>query len=198
MRELRHRVKNNLQIVSSLLNIQSNHLSDEEAINALKVAKNRILTISYLEDKIETDTNELNIKEFTETLCNSIIQTLSDEENMKFSINYSIENVIVKNFNTTLYGLILNEIITNTFKHAFPVYKKGNVLQIYLLESNNKIVLTNKDNGVGYNPEDISYASLGLDLVNDMVRQLNDTLEPVTIHSVENKIIIPTETNLYA
>ena len=158
MRELRHRVKNNLQIVSSLL----------------------------------------NIKEFTETLCNSIIQTVSDEENMKFSINYSIENVIVKNFNTTLYGLILNEIITNTFKHAFSVYKKGNVLQINLLESNNKIVLTIKNNGVGYNPEDISYASIGLDLVNDMVRQLNGTLEAVTIHSVENKIIIPNETNLYA
>ena len=191
MRELRHRVKNNLQIISSLLNIQSFHLKDETAKNALKVAKNRILTISHLEDKMAADHKKINLKIFTEELCENIMITLSDENNINFEIIYDCENIDVNEFNTTLYGLILNEILTNTVKHAFPKRKDSNILIIKISRHLNEIIIETEDNGVGYATKDIKNESLGLDLITDMVNQLNGTIISFTDNGVKHYIKLP-------
>ncbi|PSG88593.1 ligand-binding sensor domain-containing protein [Aurantibacter aestuarii] len=191
MRELRHRVKNNLQIISSLLNIQSYHLKDETAKNALKVAKNRILTISHLEDKIAVNHEKVNIKLFTEELCENIMATLSDENNINFNMVYNCANVEMEGLNTTLFGLIINEIITNTVKHAFPKYKEDNFLKINIYNHKNHIELVTEDNGVGYNTSKINDDSLGLDLIHDMVSQLNGKIITKSNRGVTHHVTVP-------
>ena len=191
MRELKHRVKNNLQIISSLLNIQAHNLKDGKAVDALKVAKNRILTISHLEDKMESDKDLIELKEFTIYVCDSILNVLSGDNNLKFKIKYSFNEIEVKNFNTVIYGLILNEMITNTVKYAFNCYKEENLLEINLFKSINKLTLEIKDNGKGYDQSQISKKSLGLDLVKDMVSQLNGEIKIISKEGVHNIIRIP-------
>jgi two-component sensor histidine kinase/ligand-binding sensor domain-containing protein len=194
MRELRHRVKNNLQIISSLLNIQSFHLKDETAKDALKVAKNRILTISHLEDKMAANHESVNLKTFTEELCESIMITLSDENNINFSIIYKCQSLEVSGLNTTLFGLIINEIITNTVKHAFPEFNENNFLKIIVSDNLNSIFLETVDNGIGYTSLDIKNESLGLDLIQDMVSQLNGQIISTTTNGVKHSITIPKTT----
>jgi len=192
MRELTHRVKNNLQIISSLLNIQASNLENDSAVDALKVAKNRILTISHIENKIMNDKESIKIDDFIRDLGNSIIGALSDDENLKYKINYELEEAIIKNVNTTMIGLILNELITNTTKYAFEDYHPENCLKISCTISSNTLKLVIKDNGKGYNKDNLSDSkSLGIELVTEMVEQLNGTLRIKTSNGVENIINIP-------
>jgi len=192
MRELTHRVKNNLQIISSLLNIQANTLDNKEAINALKMAKNRILAIAHIENKMTTDKETIKIDDFIKELSQSIITALSGDENLKFNIVYNLTNEHVKTINTTLIGLILNELITNTTKYAFDDFKPENILNINCTIKSNILKLTISDNGKGYSPEkDVRSNSLGIELVREMVKQLNATIVINSNHGTENIIEIP-------
>ena len=192
MRELTHRVKNNLQIISSLLNIQASNLDNPLAINALKIAKNRITTISHIESKLATEKESLKIDDFIKDLCLSIVSALSDDENLKFKIDFNLQPAYIENINTTMIGLILNELITNTSKYAFNDYKPENILSITseISEKNLKIIVA--DNGIGYNLEDSALkSSLGIELVHEMVEQLNSTIQINSTNGTENIILIP-------
>jgi two-component sensor histidine kinase/ligand-binding sensor domain-containing protein len=193
MRELTHRVKNNLQIISSLLNIQANILEDSPKVNeALKVAKNRILTISHIEDKINTNNKNVNISDFIKEISNSIIKALSDDEYLKFKVEYTFCEATLKSSNTTLIGLILNELITNTTKYAFDEYNHKNTLSIgcEILPKSLRIKII--DNGKGYISEDtITGKSLGIELVTEMVAQLNGTIQITSTNGTKNIIDIP-------
>jgi len=192
MKERTHRVKNNLQIISSLLNIQANTLENKQAISALKMAKNRILAIAHIENKIVIEDNSIQIDTFIKELSESIIYTLADEEKLKFKITYNLAIKQMKNLNTTLIGLILNELITNTSKYAFDKFNAENELIISCKISDNSMRLIISDNGKGYSiKNDISTKSLGIELVTEMVRQLNATISINAINGVENIIDIP-------
>jgi len=192
MRELTHRVKNNLQIISSLLNIQANNIDNDLAVNALKVSKNRILTISYIENKIGNEKEKIDLNTFIRDISNSVISALSDDENLKFKVNYNLQKVDVKNLNTTMIGLILNELITNTTKYAFDDFNPENRLNISCSRKNDNILLVIQDNGKGYNKTEIkNKKSLGLELVSEMVDQLNGTLHINSSNGAEYIINIP-------
>lgn len=191
MRELQHRVKNNLQIVSSLLNIQSNHLNETQSIEAIKVAKNRILAIANIEDKIKTHADTVQLDVFTKDISENIINVLSDDQQLHFSVHFNLQSIEVKQLNTTIYGLILNELITNTTKYAFDGYDDKNTLNITLSKQDNTLTLIVSDNGKGYTEADVSPNSLGVDLVKDMVSQLKGEITINTAHGTENKITIP-------
>ena len=90
-----------------------------------------------------------------------------------------------------MVGLILNELITNTFKYAFKTYNKNNLLQISCKIELDTIILKIEDNGVGYKKEDIKQDSLGLDMVTEMVYQLNGTITTESSNAVVNTIKIP-------
>lgn len=192
MRELTHRVKNNLQIISSLLNIQANTLDNKEAINALKMAKNRILAIAHIESKMTTDKETIKIDDFIKELSQSIITALSGDEKLKFTIIYNLTDVYIKNINTTLIGLILNELITNTTKYAFDEFKPENALNINCTIESNILKLVICDNGKGYSQEkDVLSKSLGIELVREMVKQLNATIVINSSKGTENIIEVP-------
>jgi len=192
MRELSHRVKNNLQIISSLLNIQANTIENSQAIDALKMAKNRILAIAHIESKMIIDKETIKIDEFIMELSQSIITALSDDEKLKFTIVYDLTTLSLKNVNTTLIGLILNELITNTTKYAFDDFKPENKLSISCKIHATSLKLIICDNGKGYSQKnDVLPKSLGIELVAEMVKQLNATIVINSTKGTENIIEIP-------
>jgi len=192
MRELTHRVKNNLQIISSLLNIQANTIENKEAIDALKIAKNRILAIAHLESKMAIDKETVKINEFIKELSQSIITALSDDEKLKFNVIYDLDDVYIKKINTTMIGLILNELITNTTKYAFDDFKPENKLSISCKIHKNTLKLIISDNGKGYSQnKNVHPKSLGIELVTEMVKQLNATITINSTKGTENIIEIP-------
>ncbi|WNH08145.1 ligand-binding sensor domain-containing protein [Thalassobellus suaedae] len=193
MRELSHRVKNNLQIISSLLNIQANNLEDKVSKNALKVAKNRILTISQIENKIPKEDESIEINTFIRNISDSIISALSDDANLKFNVEYHLDSKItLNNINITLIGLILNELITNSTKYAFKSFKENNTLKISTIVKDNHFILSIEDTGKGYDSKKLKgNKSLGLELIQDMVDQLNGTLTINSTNGTKNTIKIP-------
>ena len=192
MRELSHRVKNNLQIISSLLNIQANTIDNSQGIDALKMAKNRILAIAHIENKIAIEDETIRIDTFIKELSDSIIYAFSDDGQLKFNITYNLSNAHIKNINTTMIGLILNELITNTIKYAFDEFKPENVLNINCTIESNILKLIISDNGKGYSQEkDVLPKSLGIELVREMVNQLKATIVINSAKGTENIIEIP-------
>ena len=192
MRELSHRVKNNLQIISSLLNIQANTIENSQAVDALKMAKNRILAIAHIESKMLIDKETIKIDEFIKELSQSIITALSDDEKLKFTIVYDLTALSLKNVNTTMIGLILNELITNTTKYAFDDFKPENKLSISCKIHKTSLKLIIRDNGKGYSQKkNVLPESLGIELVAEMVKQLNATIVINSTKGTENIIEIP-------
>ncbi len=179
LKEIHHRIKNNLQIISSLLNLQLNYLDNEEIIEMLKSSQSRIRSMAMIHEKLYK-TKELSninfgeyIRDFTTYLFNAYRSRIGnlrldlDLCDVKLDINLSIS-----------LGLILNELITNALKHAFPNNKPGR-LGITLREENGQIHLCITDNGVGL-PENFDIKktnSLGLELVDSLVEQHRGTLE---------------------
>lgn len=193
MRELSHRVKNNLQIISSLLNIQAENLDDKASKNALTVAKNRILAISHIENKLPNGNEELELSTFLRDICESIIDVLSDDSSLKFKVVFSLEkDIVLKAETIRLLGLILNELITNTTKYAFETFNPENTLTISCHLNTNVLSIIIKDNGKGYESENSTTRnSLGIELVKEMVDQLNGTLQIKPTKGTENIIKIP-------
>jgi len=177
MRELHHRVKNNLQVISSLLGLQSMKLTDESAQKAVEEGKERIRAMSLIHQKLYTDENvtSLNVKEYINSLVLELAQSYGfSEENLQVEIpekNFDVE--------TTLpLGLIINELVSNAFKYAFKDIEKP-LLELKLVsEDKGQHTLIIRDNGVGI-PDDFKIenaSSFGLKLVNILSKQLKGKL----------------------
>lgn len=191
MKELSHRVKNNLQIISSLLNIQANSVKDEKTKEIIKIAKNRILTISYIQSQLNSQANEVHVDQFFRDFVERMIETLSDDRSIKFETKFELQPNCICNINITLLGLILNELVTNTFKYAFDEYKESNQLRIRCLKKENILLFEIEDNGKGYETNSTREDSLGLELINEMVQQLKGNIKTTTKNGVANHFEIP-------
>lgn len=189
MKELNHRVKNNLQIISSLLNIQARN-TNEEAKQSLNIAKSRIMSIAYIQNAIETNQEQTNIKEFLHSFCEKVVQLLSGDHEMSFEVEYNLAETGFHKINTTLLGLIINELLTNTFKYAFDEYAQGNTLTIACALKDGYIDVIVKDNGKGYDKANQREDALGLSLVEDMARQLGAELFTNSTNGVKNTLRI--------
>lgn len=167
LRETHHRVKNNLQIVASLLNLQSGFIKDAESKHFFQDSQNRIKTIAALHEKLygSEKYSHVELKKYIEQLVEilltsfgidqSLIKIITDIENIDIDIEYSVP-----------IGLVINEIITNSFKYAFPAGSKGEIF-INIRKNGDEICLEIGDNGFGLNEElDIAnLKSLGLQLI---------------------------------
>ncbi|MGE0562520.1 MAG: sensor histidine kinase, partial [Flavobacteriales bacterium] len=176
LKEVHHRVKNNLQIISSLLNLQTNYIKDEEANDLFQETKNRIKTIALVHEKLykSSDVEHVNINHYIE----SIIELLSysyDKEYIDVSID--IEEFVFEKFDMEKaipLGLVVNEIVSNSYKHAFNKKLKGNI-NINLYSQDKLATLIIADNGSGISKEiDLeNLTSLGLELIDSLVNQLD-------------------------
>ncbi|TRW27523.1 hypothetical protein FMM05_02460 [Flavobacterium zepuense] len=178
LKEIHHRVKNNLQIVMSLLNTQSHFLSDAAAKAAIKNSQHRIHSMSLIHKKLYQSDNvvSINMQVYINELIEYFKQSFDTGQRIRFEAD--IEPIELKTSQAVPLGLILNEAIINAIKHAFPADREGLISITLKNTSLNNAVLTIKDNGVGMdsNPDDKTLSSLGLKLINGFSGELDGHL----------------------
>lgn len=149
LREIHHRVKNNLQIVSSLLGIQGRQIEDKAAFDAISASRGRVQAMSLIHQNLYTQDNlvNINVKSYVVQLVGSILQTYSHGADIK--LHTEIEEIQLDVDTLISLGLIMNELINNSLKHAFKEGESGN-LWVKLVETKDELLLEIKDDGVGF------------------------------------------------
>lgn len=183
-KEIHHRVKNNLNIVSSMLAIQA-ELEDKKTKDIIKVSKDRIDSIALVHSMlyVSNDMEKVNAKLFIEKLALNIQSTLDTH----ISVIFKIKEVELSLNEIIPLGLIINELLTNSFKYAFIDIKNPKII-IVLHIRKNKVTLTYHDNGIGCGKAECEQG-LGLKLVDLNVKQLKGTLTRNRNHGLSYKII---------
>jgi two-component sensor histidine kinase/ligand-binding sensor domain-containing protein len=191
LQEVHHRVKNNLQIICSLLDLQSQKLNDEKTLAVFQESYNRIKSIAIIHEKLyqSTSLEKINFAEYIETLTNHLLLSYNvNPEAIKTHLD--IETIYL-NIDTAIpCGLIINELLSNSLKYAFPNQAKGLIELYFKLYRNQKFILIFKDNGVGF-PKDFNLeekATLGLKLVTVLTQQLEGEIELNQEQGIEFKI----------
>jgi PAS domain S-box-containing protein len=167
LRETHHRVKNNLQIVASLLNMQSGYIKDTESKHYFQDSQNRIRTIAMLHEKLygSEKFTHVNLKKYIEQLLEILVTSFAVDRNIiKISVN--VEEIDIETEYSVPIGLVINEIVTNSFKYAFPKGTGGEIF-LNISKNNGSLNMEIGDNGIGLNEGlDISkLESLGLQLI---------------------------------
>lgn len=179
LKEIHHRVKNNLQIVSSLLNLQANRTNSEELKKTINEAKNRISSMALLHQKIYQSGNlsSIDFQAYIEQMVQSMEAGFNTS---KKDITYTIQtNGIILDIDTSIpLGLIINELLTNSYKYAFTDQASGAINIILNKKNAEDMELHISDNGKGFPPDfDVSTLnSLGLKLVKGLSNQLKGTI----------------------
>jgi PAS domain S-box-containing protein len=180
LKEIHHRVKNNLQIISSIITLQSEYITDKEGQKAFAESKNRIDTMALIHEKLymSEDISRIDFSDYVNELVGNL------------SISYGINIDIVKmkidivnvflDINTAIpLGLIINELVSNIMKHSFPEGRKGEFWISLHLDEAGRFTLVVSDNGIGF-PQDMDFTnirSLGMKLVNSLTKQLGASIE---------------------
>lgn len=175
LQEIHHRVKNNLQIINSLFNIQAYYTTNEETKTLFKESQNRILSMSKIHQTLyeSNDFSKLNIKTYVTDLVNDIKESYSINDDLELDLN--IENDIKIDLDGLIpFALIINEIISNSLKYAFGANKE-NIIQVNIKQDlHKKTIIHIGDNGKGL-PEDFDWenpTSMGIDLIKTLSDQL--------------------------
>jgi PAS domain S-box-containing protein len=179
LQEIHHRVKNNMQIVSSLLNLQKQYVDEEETINILMESQNRVKSMAMIHEKLYQSHNltSINIFDYVQSLIKDLFASYSTPTSQITPI-IEIDNVNLNIETAVPCGLIINELVSNSIKYAFPQERGGKI--ILSLKLRGKYYELNiSDNGIGF-PEDLDFKkteSLGLQIVNSLVGQINGEIE---------------------
>lgn len=186
LKEIHHRVKNNLQVISSLLNLQSEKITNPGLLKIFMESQNRIRTMALVHEKLYEST-DLSQIDFTQYM-HSFLMHMNNSYNLKpkhvqFSVDLKKDPHYFKIDTAIACGLILNELISNSCKYAFPEKRKGNIYLNFERESQSpkchNYLLQVGDNGIGIPPDiDIENTnSLGLQLITMLTKQIQGTLE---------------------
>lgn len=177
LKEVHHRVKNNLQIINSILNLQSSYVTDKKTLEIINESQNRIRSMAYIHESLYQTNNfsSINFKDYIENLITNL--TYSYQVGNKIKVVKNIKNIELALDQAIPCGLILNEIITNALKYAYPKNNKGDII-ISIKEENNKVEIIIEDYGVGLplNFDIETSESLGLSLVHTLVDQIDGEL----------------------
>ncbi len=173
LREIHHRVKNNLQIVSSLLNLHANRIGDHKEVEIFVDCQNRIKAMSIIHEQLYNKKNlsEIDTKKYINEICQELLIAYDPDSDIK--LNLDLETLYLDIETSIPFGLILNELLVNSMKHAF-LEEKGD-LRIQLRQLSGKVQLIVSDNGVGF---DLSKEldTMGIDLINTLASQINGSV----------------------
>ncbi|APZ46002.1 hypothetical protein BW723_06705 [Polaribacter reichenbachii] len=178
VKEVHHRVKNNFQIVSSLLELQTKGIEDERALELANEGQNRVKSMALIHQKLyQNESGLIDFDEYIRVLIKELSSMYASKTNVETLI--SSKNVMFDVDTAIPLGLIINEIITNSYKYAFKSDKKNSLLISLEKEENKDYKLIIEDNGPGLSTDiNVKKAkSLGLRLVNRLVKQLHGTLK---------------------
>lgn len=157
LKEIHHRVKNNLQIISSLLNLQSDYVTNESAAAALNVGKNRVKSMALIHQNLYQEGNLMGVdlKSYFEKLCLSLFNSYNIEQD-KIKLDLQVADINLDIDHVIPLGLIANELISNALKYAFNGEKHG-LVTVVLAEKDKGISLLVRDNGKGFDTSDIEH-----------------------------------------
>ncbi|MEZ2414109.1 sensor histidine kinase [Muriicola sp. E247] len=179
LKEIHHRVKNNLQMVSSLLSLQTKNTRSKAAIEALEEGKSRVKAMALIHQKLyqNDDLSVIEMQGYIESLVNSV-QSVFKKGGHNINITIDAEGVELDIDRAIPFGLILNELVSNSFKYAFPEDKNNGKIYIHLRKNGEQGFFEYTDNGIGL-PDDSderTNSSMGIRLMNRLVNQLQSTL----------------------
>ncbi|MCK0159405.1 histidine kinase dimerization/phosphoacceptor domain -containing protein [Allomuricauda sp. F6463D] len=179
LKEIHHRVKNNLQMVSSLLSLQTKNTRSKAAIVALEEGKSRVKAMALIHQKLyqNDDLSVIEMQGYIESLINSV-QSVYKKGGHNISITIDAEGTELDIDRAIPFGLILNELVSNSFKYAFPENDDNGKIYIHLRKNGDKGYFEYTDNGIGL-PEDSderAHSSMGIRLINRLVNQLQSKL----------------------
>jgi two-component sensor histidine kinase/Tfp pilus assembly protein PilF len=182
LREIHHRVKNNLQIISSLLNIQAKSINHPDAVLTLKESQSRIHSIALVHDKLymNDSLDKIDVPNYLGELCKDIITSFESETKIKLHAEFTDLDI---NVNLAMQlGIIINEILTNSLKYAFMNSGSPQIDILLKKHDDDKFELSIKDNGNGMN-QNMNKKSFGIYLIESMTEKINGTL---TLKSDQN------------
>ncbi|MDT0539536.1 sensor histidine kinase [Croceitalea sp. P059] len=179
LKEIHHRVKNNLQMVSSLLSLQTRNTKSKAAIEALEEGKSRVKAMALIHQKLyqNDDLSVIEMQGYIESLINSV-QSVYKKGGHNISITVDAEGTELDIDRAIPFGLILNELVSNSFKYAFPESDENGKIYIHLRQNGEGGYFEYADNGIGL-PDDSderTNSSMGLRLINRLVNQLQSKL----------------------
>jgi len=179
LKEVHHRVKNNMQVISSMLKLQSRHIDDKKALELFKNSQDRVKSMALIHERIynSPDLASVNFEEYVQNLAHNLFISRRISSN-KVVLDMNIKNVTVNMNKAVPLGLIINELISNALKHAFPNERKGK-LTVSIKKKKDKFELIVADDGIGY-AKDLNLKtpdSLGMQLVLALTEQLRGTID---------------------
>jgi two-component sensor histidine kinase/PAS domain-containing protein len=198
LKEVHHRVKNNLQVISSILNLQSSYVKDKKSLDLLLESQNRIKSMAFVHESLyqTKDFSNINFSSYVENICSNLVHSYSNPDNPPV-LNMDLESIQL-NLDTAIpCGLIINELISNALKYAFKGKEEGR-LDVEVKTSGETLKIVIADNGKGL-PENIDFRnteSLGLQLVVTLVEQINGKIALETKKGTKFTIeFVPPRTN---
>lgn len=178
LKEIHHRVKNNLQIIISLLNLQSGYIKDEATLKAVKDGQLRVRSMALVHEKFyqAEELLEINFGEYIEKLCHYLYQAYGDKTD-RIKIVLNVDPIGLDMDTAMPCGLLINEIVSNAYKYAFPGSREGQIF-IDFHRNNGVITLSIKDSGIGLPPDfqEESSETLGMQLIQALTGQLDGNL----------------------
>ncbi len=181
LKEIHHRVKNNLQIITSLIRLQLGSTQHLEARQLLEVSLSRISSIASVHELLYKSNQfaSIDYREYIQELVRSLINTMIGDKEIQVDIE--VDDVKIPIEMAIPLGLLINEILTNSIKHAFPSKEKKDRIFLKLSKINDEqLILSIGDNGKGFDPEihlSTSAETLGISLIENLAEQLSGTLE---------------------
>nr|MDZ8168061.1 PAS domain S-box protein [Nostoc sp. CmiSLP01] len=195
LKEIYHRVKNNLQVISSLLNLQSGYIKDKDDLVIFQQSQQRIASIALIHEKLyqSQDLARINFREYTQDLVVSLLTAYEVNEDA-IAVGINIDEEVLLGLDTAIpCSLIIHELVSNSLKYAFSAGMNGSInIELHSIDDNN-FLLKVSDDGVGL-PSDFDLkkiASLGLQLVDALTYQLAGTIDIKGDNGVECQLTFP-------
>ncbi|MGB9869108.1 sensor histidine kinase [Methanothermobacter sp.] len=180
LKEIHHRVKNNLMIISSLLSLQSRKAKDEETLDLFRESENRTRSMALIHERLyrSGDLKNIDMGEYIGTLASEVFRSYSADSRIR--LNIDVDELKVDVETAIPVGLIVNELLTNAVKHAFP--DGEGTVSVSVKRSNKHVLIEVSDDGVGF-PPDLDWESspsLGLQLVRNLTEQIDGSAEMIS------------------
>jgi len=177
LKEIHHRVKNNLQVISSLLSMQADKATDPKVIDSLTDSQNRVKSIALVHEKLyqSKSLDQIEYGDYLTKIVNHLFDTYNINQS-RITCTIHAENIFVDINQAVPCSLIINEMLTNSLKYAFPDGGKGGIMIDFTKDAKN-YMLTYHDTGIGI-PEEVTFErseSLGMKLIYGLTQQLNGT-----------------------
>ncbi len=179
LKEVHHRVKNNMQVISSLLNLQAGHIKDAAAREIFMESKNRVRSMALIHEKLyqTEDLSKIDFGDYLKTLTSGLAASFTGKGSQVRIIS-AVDEIMLGVDAAVPCGLIVNELVTNAFKYAFPAGGAGEIRIAMKRTAEAQLQLSVSDNGIGF-PKDLDFReteSLGMQLVTTLAEQLEGSV----------------------